>query len=109
LEEDELAQLRERKLAEQYSKYAKAQELDAQMKSVLRHVLDDRAYERSMNVRLASPELYQQLVALLAQLYRGNQLKGKISDEQLKKLLERVSGTRHESSISVKRKGGNDE
>ncbi len=109
MDEEELAQLRERKLQEQYAKMAKAQQLDEQMKTVLKHVLDDKAYERAMNVRLSSPELYQQVVALLAQLYRSNQLKGKVQDEQFKKLLERVTGTRHEPTIAFKKKGGHDE
>ncbi|MFH1471006.1 MAG: DNA-binding protein [Candidatus Micrarchaeota archaeon] len=109
MEEEELSQLRQKKFQEQYAKVAKARELEEQMKLVLKQVLDGAAYERAMNVRLANPELYQQIVALLAQLYRANQLKGKVSDEQLKKLLERVSSNRYEPSISFKKKGGHDE
>ncbi|MFH0817484.1 MAG: DNA-binding protein [Candidatus Micrarchaeota archaeon] len=109
MEEEELAQLRERRLQEHYAKAAQAQQLDSQMKSVLKQILDGQAYERAMNVKIANPELYQQMVALLAHLYRNNQLKGKVGDEQLRMLLQKVSSTRHESSISFKKKGGHDE
>jgi len=109
VEEEELEQLRNRKLQEQYANMARAQQLEAQMKVVLKHVLEGSAYEQAMNVRISNPELYQQLVALLAQLYQSKRLKGKINDEQLKKLLERVSATRYEPTISIKKKGGSDE
>ena len=109
MEEEELDQLRNKKLQDQYANMVRAQQLEAQMKAVLKHVLDGSAYERAMNVRIANPELYQQLVGMLAQLYQGKRLKGKINDEQLKKLLERVSATRYESTISIKKKGGLDE
>jgi programmed cell death protein 5 len=109
VDEEELGELRERKLQEQYARLAKAQQLESQMKTVLKVILDGQAYERAMNVRIANPELYQQLVSLLAHLYQNKQLKDKVSDEQLKKLLEKVASNRRESTISFKKKGGYDE
>ncbi len=109
MDDEELAQMRDRRLQEQYAKAAQAQQLEAQMKTVLKQILDGQAYERAMNVRLANPELYQQMVALLAHLYRNKQIRGKVGDEQLKKLLQQVSSTRHEPSISFRKKGGHDE
>lgn len=103
MDEEELEQLRNRKAQEKYAQLAKAQQLEAEMKTVLRHVLDDMAYERAMNVRLANPELYQQLVALLAYMYQNKQLKGKVNDEQLRRLLEKVA-TKRETTISFKKK-----
>jgi DNA-binding TFAR19-related protein (PDSD5 family) len=104
VDEEELGQLRNRKLQEQYAKMAKAQQLEEQMKAVLKHVLDGPAYERAMNVRLSNPELYQQLVSLLAYLYQNKQLKEKLGDEQLKNLLTRVASTKRETTISFKHK-----
>lgn len=95
---------RNRRVQEQYEQILKAQQLEAQMKQVLRHMLDSEAYERAMNIRISSPELYQQLVSLLAYMYQNKKLKGKVNDEQLRKLLEKVTPERHEPSISVKRK-----
>ncbi len=97
-------ELRKRRMQEEYSRMMKAQQLEAQMKTVLKHILDSEAYERAMNIRLSNPEMYQQIVSLLAQLYQSKQLNGKITDQQFKKLLIRVTPDKPETTISFKRK-----
>jgi len=102
MDEEELADLRRKRMAE----LQQAQEMESQKKSLLRSLVDAKAYERLMNVRLANPELYDQLVSLIAYLYRGGQVKGKITEAQVLQLLTKLRGREREPTITVKRKEG---
>ncbi len=77
---------------------------DLQKKQVLKRLLDDRAFERMMNVRIANSELYDSLVMLLIQLAQGGKLAGRITDAQLLGLLEKVQQRKKEPNITFKRK-----
>jgi len=100
-DEDELIELRKKRLAE----LQRAQELEAQKKLLLKNLVEPKAYERLMNVRLANPELYDQLVNLIAYLYRAGQVRGRITEAQVIKLLEKLRGEEREPTITVRRKG----
>jgi len=100
MDADELAAARKKRMME----LQQAQEMEAQIKSLLQNALDQKAYERAMNVRLANPELYSQLVQLIAYLYRQGQIRGKVSEEQLVQLLNKLRGGGREPTITVKRK-----
>ncbi|MFH1447560.1 MAG: DNA-binding protein [Candidatus Micrarchaeota archaeon] len=104
MSDEAFEQSKNRRMQEQYAQVLKAQQLEAQMKTVLKHMLDSQAYERAMNIRVSNPERYQQLVSLLAYLYQNKQIKEKLTNDQLKKLLVRISPERRESTISFKRK-----
>ncbi len=56
-----------------------------------------------MNVRIANPELYSQLLDLLIGLVQSNKIRGKVSDSQLKQLLVQLTA-RPEPSIQIKHK-----
>ncbi|MEM3399431.1 MAG: DNA-binding protein [Candidatus Micrarchaeia archaeon] len=77
--------------------------MEEQRKLILKSALEADAYERMMNVRIANPELYNQVVSLIAYLIQSNQLRGKISNEKLLDLLSRVS-TKKETRIEIRRK-----
>ncbi len=81
-----------------------ARERELQRKMLLRHLLDAKAYERMMNVRLANPALYEQVVTLLAYLYQNKQLAGKVDEEKLVKLLTQVAARKREPTIERKGK-----
>ena len=100
MDEEELAELRKRKIAE----FQQAQEVESHKKLLLKNLVEPKAYERLMNVRLANPELYDQLVNLIAYLYRGGQVKGRISEAQVLKFLEKLRGREREPTITVRRK-----
>ena len=102
MDEEALAELRKRRIAE----LQQAQEMESQKKTLLRSLVDAKAYERLMNVHLANPELYDQLVNLIAYLYRGGQVKGKISEAQVLQLLGKLRGREREPTITIKRKKG---
>ncbi|MGC8548017.1 MAG: DNA-binding protein [Candidatus Micrarchaeia archaeon] len=81
----------------------RALQIEEQKKKILRQVLEPNAYERLMNVRIANPELYSQLLDLLIGLVQSNKIRGKVSDSQLKQLLVQLTA-RPEPSIQIKHK-----
>jgi DNA-binding TFAR19-related protein (PDSD5 family) len=87
-----------------YQKRLQAMQLEMQKKEVLRRMLSEAAYERMMNVRLSSPELYDKVInSLLYVSQSGRQMEGKISDEQLYALLQKMTQKR-ETSIEYRSK-----
>ena len=76
---------------------------EAQKKELLRRMLSDTAYARMMNVRLSSPELYEKVVASLAYVAQSGRPMGRVEDEQLYALLQKMTQKR-ETSIEFKSK-----
>lgn len=100
MDEEQLGEMRQKRLAE----LQQAQAMEAQKKLLLKSMVEPKAYERIMNVRLANPELYDQLIGLLAYLHKGGQVKGKITEGQILQLLSKVMSQRKEPTITVSRK-----
>ncbi|MDD5318072.1 MAG: DNA-binding protein [Candidatus ainarchaeum sp.] len=100
MNENELAELKRKRIAE----LQQAQEMESQKKSLLKNLLEPAAYERVMNVRLASPELYDQLVGMVAYLYKAGQIRGKLGEGQVLQILSKLRGSGREPTITVKRK-----
>jgi len=98
-EEGGLEEMRRRKLQEQLG----AMQADEEQRRVLMAILEPEAFSRLANVRLSNPKLYQKLVSLLFNLVQSGQLKGRISEAQLKALLLKFT-SRPQGSISFKRK-----
>lgn len=60
-----------------------------QMKKILmRQILSKEALERIGRVRIANPNLAAQLELYLIQLYQSGQLKGIVTDERLRQILD---------------------
>ncbi len=97
---EDVQQVQRRKLEEAQ----KRAEQEAAVKGMLRQVMETPAYERLQNIRLSNPELYGQLVKLLAYLVQQGQLKGKVSEEQLKALVAKILSQRKETTIRFARK-----
>jgi DNA-binding TFAR19-related protein (PDSD5 family) len=75
-------------------------ELDLRKREILRTHVDAAAYERLANIRSANPELYDQLTTLVVYLVQNGQLKGILTEEQLKQLISKlVVSTRRETKI----------
>ena len=78
--------------------------LEQQKRLFFKQVLDDKAYERIANIRLANPELYDQLYSLLAYLQQNGQIGGKVSEEKLLALIGRLRERKREPTIEFSRK-----
>lgn len=79
---------------EQQQAQEEAARAEAQLDETLRFLLSTEAKERLSNVRLANKNLYLKTAQTLLMLYKSGQLNEKISGEQLKKLLEKLSERR---------------
>lgn len=77
---------------------------ELQKRQVLKSILDSDAYERMSNIRIANAAMYDQLVMLLMQLVQSGRVSGKVTDAQLRSLLDRIQARRHEPNITFKRK-----
>jgi programmed cell death protein 5 len=78
-------------------------QMEQQKKDVMRQFLEPDAYERLMNIRVSNPELYDQLVSMVVQLVQSNRVTGKITEKQLRAILEKLT-YRKEPNISFKHK-----
>ena len=93
----------QKKMRKKVSEAIKASQMEAQKKEIMKQFLDPKAYERVMNIRASNYELYNQLVNLIVSLVQGNRLNGKVSEEQLKSIIEKIT-YRREPTIEFKHK-----
>ncbi len=111
-EDDQVtAEMQRKRLAQlqaQLEKQAKAEkereEVLAQRKAILSQILTDEARERLNNIYVVNPQFATQLENQLIQLYSTRQLRSKITDEQLRDMLQQLAGKRKESNITFKHK-----
>lgn len=67
------------------------QKLEELKKRVMKSILSKEAIERLGRIKLVKPELASQLELYLVQLHQTGKIKGLISEEQLKMILESLS------------------
>ena len=88
----------QRRLAEQQA--AQQAEMEAQIQAILRKILEPEARERLSRVKLVRPELAQQVELILIQLYQAGQIRERIDDARLKRILAQIDArTRREFRI----------
>ncbi|VVB99369.1 Double-stranded DNA-binding domain protein [uncultured archaeon] len=95
---DELELARKKKLEEMQ----KAQAQEEQVKSTLRTILDEEAYERMMNVKVASPELYMSAAQGCVSIYQ--RLGRRLGNKEVLMILRRMKGEDKETKITFERK-----
>ena len=95
------AQLREQALREQANEQ-QAAEVQAQKEALLRQILTPEARARLTNVRLVKPQLAEQIELQLIQLASSGRLRSRVTDEQLKGLLQQLQGKERERKISFR-------
>ena len=104
--DEELEALRRKRMAElQRSSYddqrraQQQQQLDRQKQTIIRQILSPEARQRLTNIRIVKPEFAEELEMQLIQLAQTGRLRGKVTDEQLKRTLEQLQGQRREIKI----------
>ena len=102
---DELEQIRQKKLMEMQERLSEQRQVDEQKQVLekqkdllLKKILTPEAKSRLTNLKLANPEFAEKLEYLLLRLYQSGQA-NKITDEQLKKILLKIKGTKKETKI----------
>ncbi|HIP75102.1 MAG TPA: DNA-binding protein [Thermococcus paralvinellae] len=108
---EDIEEIRKRKLMELQKRLAEQQkaqeeaarqqaEVEAQIQAILRRILTPEARERLLRVKLVRPELAQQVELILVQLYQTGQIRERIDDTKLKKILAQIDArTRREFRI----------
>jgi programmed cell death protein 5 len=96
-----LASLRQQALREQAEEQAVA-EAQAQKEAVLRQILTPEARQRLTNIKMVKPQFAEQIEMQLIQLASTGRLKGQVTDEQLKALLQQLQGKERERKITFR-------
>lgn len=108
--DDELAEIRRRKMAEiqqqaamQQQELDRQQQYDAQMQMALMQILEPEARERLSTIRLTRPDFARAVEQQLVMLAQNGRIQQKITDEQLKVILKQVTPAKKE--FNIRRKG----
>ena len=106
MSEDELEELRRRKLsalqrqlAEEQRKAQMQQQLELEKQALLRNILTPEARQRLSNLKMVKPEFTDQLELQLIQLAQQGKLAIPLSDEQLKQILVQLQSHKRETKI----------
>ena len=104
--EEELEQLRRRRLAELQRAAAEEdrraevqQQVQNQKQAILKRILTTEARQRLMNIKMVKPEFADQVELQLIQLAQSGRVKLPISDAQLKEALVRLQPQRKDIKI----------
>ena len=94
-------QAQQQAIAQAQQQEAQAQ-LEAQKKQILGQIMTSEARQRLANLKLTKPDLVNQIEIQLIQSAQTGSLRGKITDEQLKVLLQQIAGQKREIKITRK-------
>jgi programmed cell death protein 5 len=113
--DNELEEIRKRRLAEIQKQQAQQQptdmqaayqqeqanaEMEAQKQAILRQILTPEARERLTTLKMSRSALGEQLEIQLISLAQSGRLQSKIDDEQLKTLLMKMQPKKRKTSIT---------
>ncbi|MEM1538893.1 MAG: DNA-binding protein [Candidatus Bathyarchaeia archaeon] len=103
---EELEELRQRKLlalqrklAEEQQKAQMEQQIELQKQAILKSILTPEARQRLTNLKLVKPEFASQLELQLIQLAQSGRLPIPLTDEQLKQILIQIQARKRETRI----------
>ena len=95
------AQLRDQALREQTNDQQQA-DVQSQKEALLRQILTPEARARLTNVRMVKPQFAEQIEMQLIQLASSGKLKDRVTDEQLRSLLQQLQGKERERKITFR-------
>lgn len=95
----QLQQQASQQSAEAESQERDRREFEAQKKQIMIQILTPEARSRLANLRLTKQEFVEQVELQLIQLAQMGRIKNKITDEQLKELLKKVTGKKRDINI----------
>jgi programmed cell death protein 5 len=105
--DDELSELRKRRMAQmqqqagdQQEELERQQKQKSQIQMLLMQVLEPDARERLNTIKLTKPEFASSVEQQLISLAQSGRLKNKITDAQLKELLRQLAPARRDYTIT---------
>lgn len=102
MSEDELEEIRRRKLLELQQRMAEEQkqaQIEQQKQVLLRKILTPEARQRLTNLKMVKPEFTEYLELQLIQLAQQGKLPIPLTDTQLKQILIQLQGQKREIKI----------
>ena len=106
MSDEEMEQLRKRKLlelqrriAEEQQRAQVQQQIEGQKQALLRRILTPDARRRLTNLKMVKSEFAQQLELQLIQLAQQGRMSIPVTDEQLKEILVKLQSGRREFKI----------
>ncbi len=107
--DDELAEIRRKRLAQlqqqqgdQQEEMERQRQVDAQIHLVLMQIMEPEARERLNTIKLTKPDFAKAVEQQLVLLAQSGRLKTKITDQQFKELLRQLTPQKKEFKISRK-------
>jgi programmed cell death protein 5 len=107
--DDELAELRKKRMARMQQQAADQQlmqeemerqrQIESQIQMVLMQILEPQARERLNTIKLTKPEFAKAVEQQLVMLAKGGRLRQKITDAQLKELLRQLAPAKRDFNI----------
>ena len=108
-EDDELAALRKRRsnelqrqLGDSQNRDARRQQIEAQKSQALRDILSTEARDRLNNLKLARPELADEIEDQATTRAQPGRIKGLLSDKDLKQILTQMMSQKRETKIEFR-------
>jgi len=108
--DDELAEIRRRRMAELQNQrmgqgamedeMQKQKQAEAQLHLALMQILEPEARERLNTIKLTRSEFAKAVEQQLVMLYQSGRLKGRITDDQLKSLLQQLVPEKKDYNIT---------
>lgn len=106
MSEEEIEELRRRKLLELRRRLAEEQQrvqvqkqIEIQKQALLRRILTSDARRRLTNLKMVKPEFAQQLELQLIQLAQQGRINIPVTDKQLKEILVKIQSGRRDFKI----------
>ena len=106
MEDPELEALRQRKMAElqqqdqtQAAQEQQAKQFEMQKQAMLRQIMTPEARDRLGNIRLANPQMADNVEMQLIQLAQSGRLRGVIDDAMLRNILGQIAPQKREITI----------
>ncbi len=100
-----MEELQKQLLAKQQEEEIKRRE-EALKEELLRKILTAEARQRLANVKLVRPELAEQVENYLIALYQSGRIPRPLTDEEIKEILARLTGSqRRETRINIRERG----
>ncbi len=102
-EEEADDQQTQKRLRKALMEQMRRQQVEQQKKEIIKKLMDQAAYDRLMNIKIANADLYTQLIDLIISLAQQNRIQGKLTEQQLLQILAKVT-QRPDTTIEYKHK-----